>query len=81
MEGNKRNILIISQSAVYPTSGGQQHDKGTIHIEGIPEPFEIKNAEKVGKVVLHILDREIPLEIEQLKGKKVHVEIDRERRN
>lgn len=81
LEQNKRNILILSQSAVYPTSGGQQHDKGTIRIEGIDEEFHIKNAEKVGKVVLHILDKEIPLDNEALKGRKVTVNIDRERRN
>lgn len=38
------------------------------------------NAEKVGKVVLHILDREIP-NWETIKGRKVHVKIDWERRS
>lgn len=37
------------------------------------------NAEKVGKVVLHILDRELP-NWETLKGKSVHVCIDQARR-
>lgn len=36
------------------------------------------NAEKVGKVVLHILDREIP---DDVKGKKIHMKIDFARRN
>ncbi len=81
LEQNKRNILILNQSAVYPTSGGQQHDKGTIRIEGIDDVFQLKNAEKVGKVVLHILDKEIPVETDALKGRKVAVSIDRERRN
>jgi len=34
------------------------------------------NAEKVGKVVLHILNDEIPGDLEQLKGRKVKVQID-----
>jgi Ser-tRNA(Ala) deacylase AlaX len=38
------------------------------------------NAEKVGKVVLHILDRELPI-AEELKGKSVHIEIDSDRRS
>lgn len=80
-DGNKRNMLILNQSAVYPTSGGQQHDNATIKIEGIEGEFLMKNAEKVGKVVLHILDREIPEETEALKGRKVHVHIDQDRRN
>jgi alanyl-tRNA synthetase len=43
--------------------------------------FELKNAEKVGKVVLHILDREIPGDIDSLKGGNVSVKIDQLRRN
>jgi alanyl-tRNA synthetase len=70
-----KNILILNQSAVYPTSGGQIHDKGWITIEG--EEFSIENVEKVGKVVLHILNKEVP---EGVIGKKVHVRIDKERR-
>lgn len=63
MEQNKKNILILDRSAVYPTSGGQQHDKGKIRIEGLDIEFELVNAEKVGRVVLHILDKEIPGEV------------------
>ncbi len=81
IDENKRNILILNRSAVYPTSGGQQHDKGVLRIEGIDIEFNLKNAEKVGKVVLHILDQEIPGDTEALKGKKVTVKIDQERRN
>jgi Ser-tRNA(Ala) deacylase AlaX len=79
LEGGKRNILIVDRSAVYPTSGGQQHDNAVLRIEGIQEPFKMVNAEKVGKVVLHILDRELP-PAEELKGKTVHFEIDAARR-
>jgi len=40
----------------------------------------MKNAEKVGKVVLHILDSELPDDIDSLKGRKVFVKIDAHRR-
>jgi alanyl-tRNA synthetase len=79
LDGGKRNILIVDRSAVYPTSGGQQHDTAIVKVEGIDEPFKMINAEKVGKVVLHILDRELP-PADQLKGKTVHMEIDANRR-
>jgi alanyl-tRNA synthetase len=80
LDHGKRNILIVDRSAIYPTSGGQQHDTAVVTVEGIAEPFKLINAEKVGKVVLHILDRELP-PAEELKGKSVHVAIDRERRS
>ena len=47
-----------------------------IRIEGLDIEFELKNAEKVGKVVLHILDKEIPGTMEELKGRKVFVKIN-----
>ena len=80
LDGGKRNLLILDRSAVYPTSGGQQHDTATIKVEGIEEPFKMFNAEKVGRVVLHVLDRELP-HAEELKGRKVSVSIDVERRS
>jgi len=79
LDSGKRNIMILDRSAIYPTSGGQQHDTAEVKVEGIEEPFKIVNAEKVGKVVLHILDRELP-NWEALKGKSAHVCIDAERR-
>lgn len=79
-EKDRHNILILDRSAIYPTSGGQQHDTGVLRIEGLDIEFQIINAEKVGKVVLHILDKELP-DPESLKGKKVHVKIDQDRRN
>jgi alanyl-tRNA synthetase len=79
LDHGKRNILILDRSAIYPTSGGQQHDTAEVKVEGLDEPFTIVDAVKVGKVVLHILDRELP-EWETLKGKTVHVCIDADRR-
>ena len=77
LKKNVPNLLILDQSAVYPTSGGQQHDNAIVTVEGIEEKFEVIDAVKVGKVVLHTLDR--PLEGD-MKGKKVNVKIDAIRR-
>ena len=71
------NLMILDQSAVYPTSGGQQHDNATVTVEGVDEPYKVIDAVKVGKVVLHTLDR--PLEGD-FKGKRVNVTIDPIRR-
>lgn len=75
LDHNKRNILILDRSAIYPTSGGQQHDTGVVRIEGIDEEYSILNAEKVGKVVLHILDKELP-DLDTIKGKTVNIKVD-----
>ena len=48
------NIVVLDQSAVYPTSGGQEHDTGFLTLAD--KKFRIKKAEKVGNVVLHHLD-------------------------
>jgi alanyl-tRNA synthetase len=77
LQKNIPNLLILDQSAVYPTSGGQQHDNAVVQIEGIEGDFNIIDAVKVGKVVLHTLDK--PLEGD-FKGKKVSVKIDAARR-
>lgn len=76
---NVRNIVICDQSAFYPTSGGQQHDDGTITIDG--ETYNIVDAEKVGQCVLHILDRELTKPNDELIGKEVELTIDEARRN
>mmetsp|Transcript_400 Transcript_400/g.787 ORF Transcript_400/g.787 Transcript_400/m.787 type:complete len:329 (+) Transcript_400:962-1948(+) len=77
LQKNKNNIVILNRSAVYPTSGGQEHDNGVLKLEGSEEVYNIIDAVKVGKCVLHILDKEIDL---ACKGKKVNIVIDFERR-
>lgn len=57
-QNNLRNIVILDESAFYPTSGGQQHDTGTLCIDD--ELYHVVNVEKVGKVSLHTLDRSLP---------------------
>lgn len=80
LDGNKPNIVILDQSAIYPTSGGQQHDTGVIKFKGCAGSYKIINAEKVGKAVLHYLDKPLEGYIEMFKGKKVDVTVDADRR-
>lgn len=77
-QGNQRNIVILDQSAFYPTSGGQQHDTGSIIIKG--KKYEIVDGEKVGHAVLHILDRPVEDSDEDVVGTVVQVHIDEKRR-
>ena len=78
-QDNARNIVILDRSAFYPTSGGQQHDTGILKIDG--ETYNVVNAEKVGKCVLHILDRPLPNpDISHYKGMTVWGKVDEARR-
>lgn len=74
------NIIILDRSVVYPTSGGQEHDNAVLKIAGVAGEYKIIDAVKVGKVVLHTLDRPLEGYIELYKGKKIHMKIDVERR-
>lgn len=78
MQKNAKNIVILDRSAFYPTSGGQQHDMGYLEILG--EKYNISNVEKVGKCVLHILDRPLTQENSELIGKKISGDIEPARR-
>ncbi|MGC9780472.1 MAG: alanine--tRNA ligase [Candidatus Heimdallarchaeota archaeon] len=64
-----KNIIVLKKTSFYPTSGGQIHDLGTI--DGVP----IKEVRKVGAVVVHILEKQLPT-----KRTKVHCTIDPHRR-
>ena len=73
---NKRNIAILDRSSFYPTSGGQEHDTGILIIEGIT--YNVVKVEKVGKVSMHILEKELPESIEA--GVSVRGEVNQPRR-
>jgi len=48
------NIVILDRSALYPTSGGQVHDLGTIKIGD--KVLQVEAVEKVGHSFLHYLN-------------------------
>jgi alanyl-tRNA synthetase len=74
---NLNNIVILDQSAFYPNSGGQATDIGWLLVDG--EEYQVVSAERVGKCVLHILDRELPGFKSNI-GKTVNGRIDTKRR-
>ena len=75
-ETNKVNIVILNSSPFYPNSGGQENDTGTMRIQN--EEFQVVNVEKVGKCVLHYLDREVK---EDLVGLEVKGNVNSDRRD
>jgi alanyl-tRNA synthetase len=78
-QGGQRNIVILDRSAFYPTSGGQAHDVGELKIDG--QVYYISNAEKVGKSVLHILDKPLPNpENSHYIGKSITGKVNEDRR-
>lgn len=60
LEGLINNIVIMDRSAFYPFSGGQLNDLGTLIIDGVT--YELKDCQKIGKSVLHILNTPLPKE-------------------
>lgn len=75
-DNNKKNIVVLDQSSFYPTSGGQEHDTGILTIGGVT--YNVVNVEKVGKVTMHILDKELPDTVAE--GTEVSGEVDKRRR-
>lgn len=65
------NIVLLDKSSFYPLSGGQQNDIGTFEIDG--ETYKVVDCLKVGKCVLHYLDRPVK---EDFVGKTVKGLVD-----
>ncbi|OYT49518.1 MAG: alanine--tRNA ligase, partial [Desulfurococcales archaeon ex4484_204] len=68
--------FVLDQTAFYPEGGGQEADTGYI-VLGSGELFKVVDVQKVGALVIHRADRELPPSIE---GSYVRGEIDWERR-
>jgi len=67
-------FVVLDQTAFYPEGGGQPSDKGYLQFDG--EKCEVRNVQKVGKVIVHELKGEkLPKEGETVEG-----EIDWDRR-
>ncbi len=64
------NKVILNETAFYPTSGGQIHDKGFL------ANYKVVDVFKQGNVIVHVLDKKPDFK----KGQKVKGRIDRERR-
>jgi len=68
------NWVVLNQTAFYPEGGGQPYDTGTLEVNG--EKARVTNVQKVGKVVLHRVEKP-----ELFKpGAKVHGKLNWNRR-
>jgi len=78
-DGNKRNLVILDRTVLYPTSGGQQSDSGTLEVvfdDSSRKKFKIVEGRKVGPCVFHVIEGEIS-EAEEFHAATVSVAIDR----
>ncbi|MEM0453409.1 MAG: alanine--tRNA ligase [Sulfolobales archaeon] len=66
-----RNYLVLDQTAFYPEGGGQESDTGVIIVGH--NHFKVVDVQKVGDVVVHVVDRELP---NDLVGADISGEID-----
>jgi len=75
------SIVILDQSSFYPTSGGQEHDTGSLTIDGVT--YAVVDALKVGPCVLHVIEPPLPadVDLDTFKGKKITGEVDVVRRS
>ncbi len=53
----EENKIILNQTAFYPTSGGQSHDKGTIRRIADNKHFEVLNVYKREGKIIHEVDK------------------------
>jgi len=59
-DNNSNTIVILDRSSFYPTSGGQEHDIGTLIID--EKKYEVIDVMKVGPCVLHVINPPLPLD-------------------
>ncbi|MFW6025426.1 MAG: alanine--tRNA ligase-related protein, partial [Candidatus Woesearchaeota archaeon] len=70
---NNKTYIVLDKTYFYPTSGGQQSDKGIIYINN--KEIKIDSVIKFEDVVFHITDQKIKEE-----NKKIKAKIDKKRR-
>ncbi|WP_297522992.1 alanine--tRNA ligase [Thermococcus sp.] len=66
--------VVLDQTAFYPEGGGQPYDTGVLILNG--EEVKVTNVQKVGKVILHKVERPEPFKA----GAKVHGKLNWGRR-
>lgn len=70
-------MIVLDRSSFYPTSGGQEHDTGTLEILG--KTYNVLSVEKVGRVNMHKIDRELDIDLSE-KEVRVKGEVNEARR-
>ncbi len=71
----KENYLVLDKSVFYPEGGGQAAETGII--EGI----EVRDVQKVGDVIVHIMQNDISKDAKFKEGATVKCTVNLERRN
>lgn len=66
--------VVLDGTAFYPEGGGQPHDTGTLEVGG--EEVKVTNVQKIGKVILHKVERPELFK----EGTEVHGRLNWERR-
>lgn len=61
-----RNQVVLEQTNFYPEGGGQPGDTGVLEFDG--RKSKVVDAQKVGKVIIHILKNRAPQEGIRVKG-------------
>ncbi|MDE1847253.1 MAG: alanine--tRNA ligase [Candidatus Micrarchaeota archaeon] len=71
----QKNYVVLDKSPFYPEGGGQLADWGRIG------DVKVTDAQKVGDVIVHIMEKDIGKERGFAIGSKVHAAVDIDRRN
>ncbi|MGI0141876.1 MAG: alanine--tRNA ligase [Candidatus Micrarchaeales archaeon] len=70
-----KNYIVLDKSPFYPEGGGQLADWGMIN------KVKVKDAQKVGDVIVHIMEKDVGKEKGFDVGSTVHAAVDQDRRN
>ncbi len=71
----KENYVVLDRTPFYPEGGGQESDRGIIN--GV----EVKDVQKVGDVIVHVMAENVENKKDFMKGALAHAKVDIERRN
>ena len=71
----QKNYVVLDKSPFYPEGGGQLADWGVIN--GV----KVTDAQKVGEVIVHVMEKDVGKEKGFAVGSKVHAVVDEDRRN
>ncbi len=71
---SENNLVVIDRSPFYPEGGGQEADHGTIN------GFNVIDVQKIGDVIVHIMESDSSGKDRIREGMKVKCMVDKERR-
>ena len=83
-DNHSPSIVVLDQSAFYPTSGGQEHDTGLLTVRGVQ--YSVVDVQKVGPAVparrqAASAHSRPPVSLDSYVGEEVHGVVDSARRD